>query len=304
MTNRKAWIIGAYGRNGGNDMNHHIGRVCKELFDLETRSVGIGTSVYEPNNIFDHEYIFEQYDLQEFFTQCQDSDLVISNPSFSPYLIGYKTNATKIMYVQHYNTYNKLDLGFDKYIAVSDIVRKAVKSIYDINAEIIPAFTNDVEKITPLTQKKNGVFIYPKSMDGYYYHFMEKIEDAIKDLPRYLLSAPLNRKELMSIIDQHKYFITFSIDEGFGLVSLEAMKRGCVVLGFDGYGGREFMQKGHNCLTSSYPDWQSIVANLNKCLTDETYAATISQNAIESANDFNRERFYNSWEKAIKEALN
>jgi hypothetical protein len=42
-----------------------------------------------------------------------------------------------------------------------------------------------------------------------------------------------------------RFFLSFSYREGLGLPPLEAMARGCVVVGFDGVGGSEYMKEPH-----------------------------------------------------------
>ena len=45
-----------------------------------------------------------------------------------------------------------------------------------------------------------------------------------------------------------------SYAQGFGLMPLEAMAMGCTVVGFDGYGGRDYMRPDINCCVVPYPD--------------------------------------------------
>src|SRR5699024_9690862 len=50
----------------------------------------------------------------------------------------------------------------------------------------------------------------------------------------------LPQEQLSTIMGQHKYYLTLTPVEGFGLPPLEAMSSGCAVLGFDGYGGQDY----------------------------------------------------------------
>jgi glycosyltransferase involved in cell wall biosynthesis len=51
--------------------------------------------------------------------------------------------------------------------------------------------------------------------------------------------------EVADILRESMIFLSFSTQEGFGLPPLEAMACGCVVVGYDGFGGREYFQRGH-----------------------------------------------------------
>lgn len=52
----------------------------------------------------------------------------------------------------------------------------------------------------------------------------------------------LTREGAAEVIRRSALFLSFSEREGFGLPPLEAMAAGCVVIGFDGGGGREYLR--------------------------------------------------------------
>jgi len=55
-----------------------------------------------------------------------------------------------------------------------------------------------------------------------------------------------------------------SVAEGFGLVPLEAMAMGSVVVGFDGYGGREHLTPGANCAVAAARPARSASAKIDR----------------------------------------
>lgn len=51
-------------------------------------------------------------------------------------------------------------------------------------------------------------------------------------------------REVARILQESAFFFTFAYPEGFNLPPLEAMASGCVVVGYHGFGGREYFRPG------------------------------------------------------------
>lgn len=300
---KRAWVVGAYGNNGGNHMNYHIARICKEIFSLETYSVGLDSSIYHENNIFNHQREFTEITLKDFLAEYSESDILISNPSFSDYLLGYKVRCKKIMYVQHYNTYRRLDLKFDHYVSVSAFVKQYLSAVYNLDSNVISAFTESPIDVTAFDEKRNALLVYSKNRQARlnYFNTSQKKLLAIEEID--YLKGGTNRDEYLKTIDRYKYLLTLSIDEGFGLVSLEAMRRGLIVFGFDGYGGRDYMIRGYNCMISRYPDWESVIKSINQTIAKQRKCNSISKNALNTAIHFNRKIFEKAWIKVLKQYI-
>lgn len=300
---RKAWVVGAYGNNGGNHMNYHIAKVCKDILNLETYAISLDTSLYRNDNIFGHEQEFKEYSLKEFEAMHEASDILISNPSFSIYLLGYRARCKKIMYVQHFNTYRRLDLKFDHYVSVSKFVRQYLNTVYNIDSSVISAFTETPLSITPFESKKGALLVYSKNRQARLNYFNKNQKSMINMERIDYLEGLLNRNDFLSTIDSYKYFLSLSIDEGFGLVTLEAMNRGLVVFGFDGYGSRDFMIRAYNCMTNKYPDWETVNKSINKTVTSKKKCLSISQNAILTASSYSLDKFEKSWIQVLRQHL-
>lgn len=299
----RAWVVGAYGNNGGNHMNYHIAKICKELLNLETYAVSLDASIYRRDNVFNHDHEFEEYSLKEFEALHVESDILISNPSFSIYLLGYRAKCKKIMYVQHYNTFRRLDLKFDHYVSVSKFVRQYLKVVYNLNSNVISAFTERPKLITPFEEKLEGLLVYFKNRQARLNYFNNH-EKMLVNIDRIdYLEGLMSRDDFLNTIDGYKYFLSLSIDEGFGLVTLEAMNRGLVVFGFDGYGGRDFMIRAYNCMTNAYPDWQTVNASINNTVINKKKCLNISKNAIVTANRYSLDKFENSWIQVLRQYL-
>lgn len=57
--------------------------------------------------------------------------------------------------------------------------------------------------------------------------------------------VPIRRRpeaETAELLRSSRIFLSFSVREGFGLPPCEAMASGCLVVGFDGFGGREYFR--------------------------------------------------------------
>ncbi len=300
---KRAWVVGAYGVNGGNHMNYHIARVCKEIFNLETLSVGLNTSIYKENNIFNHKRDFEEVSLKDFLEGHEESDILISNPSFSDYLLGYRARCKKIMYVQHYNTYRRLDLKFDHYVSVSAFVKQYLSTVYSLDSNVISAFTERPKTVTSFDHKKNSLLVYSKNRQARLNYFNNSQKKFLNIDEVDYLKGGINRDEYLEMIDRYKYLLTLSIDEGFGLVSLEAMRRGLIIFGFDGYGGRDYMTRGYNCMISTYPDWESVVKSINHTTAKQSMCESISDNALITAKAYNRSNFEKAWAKILRQYI-
>ena len=78
---------------------------------------------------------------------------------------------------------------------------------------------------------------------------------------------------------------------------LEAMALGCVVMGFDGFGGRDFMRPGKNCATVGYPDLEKLAEQMMLCLDSPGYAQSLAESGQETARSYlyTYERFRAAW---------
>jgi hypothetical protein len=76
----------------------------------------------------------------------------------------------------------------------------------------------------------------------------------------------LPAEELISLYNQHQIFINLGYPEGFCRPAAEAMACGCVVAGFTGGGGNDFMINGVNSFIASDGDEKELVKILNQIL--------------------------------------
>jgi hypothetical protein len=80
--------------------------------------------------------------------------------------------------------------------------------------------------------------------------------------------------------------------EGFGLFALEAMASGCLVVGFAGGGGLDFMRNGENCLLAPDGDEGRAAEQLALAthLIENNEQGTLVNSALATAHSFSPER--------------
>ena len=52
----------------------------------------------------------------------------------------------------------------------------------------------------------------------------------------------MNEQEVATVFKESSFFLSFSINEGFGMPPAEAMACGCIVVGYAGKGGNEYFK--------------------------------------------------------------
>src|ERR1700712_440151 len=114
----RAFVVGAYMPNGGTFMAYHLGNVLQTTFDYEAIAVIVGSENCE-NGIHQYNPTFPAMTVAEMENTIIDRDVLICNPSFSPFMFGLRLPGTKISYVQHFVSFQTLDCRFDHYVAVS-----------------------------------------------------------------------------------------------------------------------------------------------------------------------------------------
>jgi glycosyltransferase involved in cell wall biosynthesis len=73
------------------------------------------------------------------------------------------------------------------------------------------------------------------------------------------------------------------------------MAMGTTVIGFDGFGGREYMRSGENCLVTSYPDIEGVATRLVAALRAPELADRLAERGRLTASHFTYERFRTAW---------
>jgi hypothetical protein len=79
-------------------------------------------------------------------------------------------------------------------------------------------------------------------------------------LPVTYVDERMDRTRFVALFRRHDVYLHLSYREGFPVSILEAFGAGCLVVGFAGRGGLEFMRDGDNCHVVADGDWAAAVS--------------------------------------------
>jgi glycosyltransferase involved in cell wall biosynthesis len=308
---RRAFVVGAYVPNGGTIMAYELGRILQRDFGFQalavataTDNVNAGTHVYE--------LPMPSVSQDDMLRHATRDDVVIVNPSFSDQLLGWRTPAFKVCYVQHFNTFQVLDLKLDHFVAVSDFVAEYLRAVYGLNPRVIPPFIN-LDKLPPAIpwRERPEAVVLPflKGPPGIVGHSCQRLLEIIAQrapqirLAKQVGDALVPQPKLLSKLAAVRYFLTLSPAEGFGLVPLEAMALGTVVIGYDAFGGRHYMRDGENCAVAPYPDIDRVAELLIDAVSSPETSAAMSLKGQETAARYSYEAFRSAWVEEFRRVL-
>jgi glycosyltransferase involved in cell wall biosynthesis len=117
------------------------------------------------------------------------------------------------------------------------------------------------------------------------------------------LYQSLKQSDFANALGVHKFFLTLSPVEGFGLPALEAMAAGCAVIGFDAWGGRDYFRHDINCMVAPYPKLETIVDYLYVLICDDEKARSLAATALVDARRFDQRAFDIEWLKVFESII-
>jgi hypothetical protein len=86
---RRAFVMGAYVPNGGTYMAYHLGKILHEEFGLTAFAVSVGGEKSD-NGVQHYDLEMPSVSIDEMSATITDRDVLIINPSFSPFLLAWK----------------------------------------------------------------------------------------------------------------------------------------------------------------------------------------------------------------------
>jgi glycosyltransferase involved in cell wall biosynthesis len=291
-------------------MAYHLARLVQLEFGFESVAVGSRDATH---GIFHYDNVFPLIPIDELINNSKDRDLLIVNPSFSPHWLGLRCKGRKLMYVQGFSTFQLLDCHFDRYVTVSTFVQNFVRSTYGIRSRVIPPFirASRFPKPRPWRERRVNSILVSKKGD-------QNLQTLLQDRLRLALSTRQcdvqlddtcrqgrPQHELLEQLGEYRHFLTLSPAEGFGLMPLEAMAMGTTLLGFDGYGGRDYMRPGINCDVTSFGDIEGVADGIVRAIAQPDYAEALALAGRETAHQpcYTYESFYSSWRAEFEDLL-
>lgn len=306
---KRVYVIEPYVPNGGTYMSYHLALILHLDFGFDPIAVSdAGTSSKHGIFVYSHEYPTVSTD--QMMRDVRPEDILIANPSFSHYGFGERVKAIKIMYIQGFNTFSLLDCGFDHYVSVSTFVQSFIQNVYSIATEVIPAFI----EVSPSVPRKpwgdrprEPFFVWTKNHSPLLRALFARLQQA---LPEYRLAPSLPERithdQFITKLGERRYFLTLSATEGFGLPALEAMAMGTTVIGFDGFGGRDYMKSNINCSVRPFPDVDGVAEAVRLLVANPDQAERMAEAGTRTATEyrFTYNAFQAAWRKRFQQIIN
>jgi hypothetical protein len=311
MRYRHAYVVGAHLPNGGTHMAWHLGRILGRDFGIAAVAVRVGDETPD-HGIHAYDLRMPQVSIAEMERAIGADDILVVNPSFSHYQFGMRLPGFKLSYVQGFNTFALLDLKFDHYVAASGFVAEFLRSTYALDARVIPPFieTGRLPPVPDWAQRPAlSVLPYRKGLPEIWNTSFARLRDLVAArAPQITFAEPLagtgiRHAELLARLGASRYLLSLSAAEGFGLVPLEAMAMGALVLGYDGFGGRQYMRPNENCLVAPYPQIERVAEMLIDAVSNPERSARIARNGQETAAGYGYGRFRESWSEELRRVL-
>lgn len=302
---QRVFVYGAYLPNGGTHMAYHLGRILQRDFGLQAIAVRVGGESPD-HGIHAYELRMPQISREEMETQIRDDDMLVVNPSFSAQAFGWRLPGYKLCYAQGFSTYSLLDLKLDHYVASSGFVAEFLRTTYGLDVPVITPFVDCADAAEPApwdARPADMVQVYRKGPAEAWEPSWRLLHGIVAQrAPHIRCAEPLASNgvphaQLLEAVAASRYFVTLSPAEGFGLVPLEAMAMGCTVVGYDGYGGREYMCSGENCLVAPYPQIERVAQLLIDAVADPVRAAALAARGRETAARFDYATFRDAWRR-------
>lgn len=308
---QRVFVIGAYLPNGGTRMAYHVGRILQRDFGIPAIAVQVAGET-PAHGIHDYDLVMPQVSLAQMESEIRADDILIVNPSFSSHQFGWRLPGFKLCYVQGFSTYALLDRGFDHYVAVSGFVRDFLRGVYALDTRVIAPFV-ELDRLPPVpawnARPASRVLPYRKGLADVWDLSFARLREIVAaraphiEFDDVLAGADIPQSELFARIGAARWLLTLSAAEGFGLVPLEAMALGCAVVGYDGFGGRDYMRPGENCLVAPYPDIERIAESLIAAIADPARGAALALRARATASTYTYAAFRAAWINELAQAL-
>ncbi len=113
----------------------------------------------------------------------------------------------------------------------------------------------------------------------------------------------LPNSETLNAMAKSRFFIMPSVNEGFGIVYLEAMASGCITIGTEGEGIADLIVSGENGFLVPPDDPEAIVQAVKWCLDHPAEASAIAERGRKDAMSLTWEKNAEQYIKLFKELM-
>jgi hypothetical protein len=284
----RVYVMGAYWPFGGSYMAYQIALIAHLEFGFEVMDID---SPAPDHGMFVYPALFPTVSLDHVIESATDDDILIINPSYSSSWFGLRCKGRKIMYIQGFSTFQLLDCRFDLYVSASSFVQRFIANAYGIRTSVIPPFIrlDRFPRVPPWSERRVGsILVSMKGDNNLQQLLLHRLRREVAPRAGYIELGDMRLNgvpqiQLFEQIGNYRYFLTLSPAEGFGLIPLEAMAIGATVLGFDGFGSRDYMRSGVNCDVSAFADVEGVADGIIHAVTDPDYAQGLATAAQDTA---------------------
>lgn len=222
---------------------------------------------------------------------------VIVGTEFRPYTALKFRNAQKILFAQHWSCFDSTfskndklknfgDLGYEHIIVVSDLI---ASKLDEKDKEITTVVANgiDLEVFRPDVELrvKNRILALSRK-NPYDLALIKELLDKSNCEYELVIVDGLTEAALAIEYQKSDIFLATGYPEGFGLPPLEAMACGCVVVGFSGGGGLEYMEDGENSLVADDGDVLTAAEYIVDCLGSQSLKDKLRTNGLNTSLNF------------------
>ena len=122
---------------------------------------------------------------------------------------------------------------------------------------------------------------------GYQRQMLEQLAEELQVSHRVTFLGQIPNRDVFSAMEQASYFVMVSQPEGFGIVYLEAMAAGCVVIGAEGQGIADIIRNGENGFLVPVDDPGRIADVIGFCMQNPDTAGRIAREGQALAQQMN-----------------
>lgn len=296
---------------------------------IREKNIGIVIHTCYGFQIFD--YLSKQKDLKVFF------HLHAADFAFYPAFVPLALRRTKLgSVIYHLNTWRhfyrifpRMNHNNMRWVLLSDGIRKQLKGVYPFKNTNILTIPNPLPSVIApeLSSKENVVLFvgrieqYPKNVMGLL-NIWQRVQNLLPDYKLEIVGdgpekeqfeqkakeMKLQRIHFRGFQNPDEYYrkakvlCMTSYIEGFGMVLVEAMQRGCVPFAFDSFPAvHDIINNGQNGFTIKPFDEKTYTDTLvNFLKSPASNFETIAKNAICKSKEFSVERVCDKWVEAIE----
>jgi hypothetical protein len=237
------------------------------------------------------------------------TDVLLADETAAIRLWGAVLPCTKIMYLTEFAIMGPMDGFYDHYVSASAFVRDFHQDRYEFNATVIPSYIKEMSNSPhsnwaqrpPEKVLAMGKFHFPVILQRFKDQMQQHCPETAYTVEAVAETRPDQHLQLM---EQYRYFLWLSPNEGFCLPLLEAMASGCTVLGFSPKGKSEFLIPGITGATADYPDFEAACKAFRKTLGDVAFAQSLAEKGQAVARTFTANRYENEWTSLLQRILN